>query len=395
MLFSIPVLSVLFLVRASAAPRSSWPSPVQQGQEQQRLFRPAENVEDFDLEPTASYAFSGITTFAQLPAQECLAQDGLVDDILLVGFPFDTATSYRTGTRFGPNAIRQGSRAVSLAGHYNYRQQINPFKQNVSIVDCGDFPISPFDNALAFAQMEEWYSRLLHRNVKNSKSGITSKITGKKHPQIVALGGDHSISLPILRALHTVHGPMSAIHIDAHIDTWSPKVFAGARAPSKQAEVADGTPYYWAGMEGLLTKTSVHAGIRSSLDSAADLALDSELGFTIIPAAAMLQEGGVHAVIEGIRAVVPRDAPVYVSLDVDSLDPAFAPGTAGPAAGGWTPREVIQIVIEALDGLQIVGVDVVEVLPGMDSSEITGIVAAELTFELVTRLVKNRLSQKL
>lgn len=176
---------------------------------------------------------------------------------------------------------------------------------------------------------------------------------------------------------------MSAIHIDAHIDTWSPQVFAGARgAPSAQSEVADGTPYYWAGMEGLLTKSSVHAGIRSSLDSEADLDLDAELGFRIIPAAAMLKSGGVQDIIDTIRNIVPHDSPVYVSLDVDSLDPAFAPGTAGPAAGGWTSREVIQIVIDALRGLDIVGVDVVEVLPGMDSAEIIGVTAAELTFEV-------------
>lgn len=205
----------------------------------------------------------------------------------------------------------------------------------------------------------------------------------------MALGGDHSISLPILRSLYQVYGQMSAIHIDAHIDTWDPQVFAGSRgAPSKQSEVADGTPYYWAGMEGILTKKSVHAGIRSSLDSAADLNLDAELGFTVIPAGAMLQANGLQHVIEEIRRVVPHDEPVYVSLDVDSLDPAFAPGTAGPAAGGWTSREVIQIIIEALQGLNIVGADVVEVLPGMDSAEITGIAAAEFTWEVSRRATK-------
>ncbi|KAF7563309.1 hypothetical protein G7046_g814 [Stylonectria norvegica] len=135
----------------------------------------AQKEEEFDLEPSAHYAFAGITTFSQLPAVQCLTEEGPVDDILVMGFPFDTATSYRTGTRFGPNAVRQGSRAASLAGHYNYRQAINPFEQNISIVDCGDFPISPFDNALAFAQMEEWYTRLLNRDVKNPDLGATSK----------------------------------------------------------------------------------------------------------------------------------------------------------------------------------------------------------------------------
>ncbi|KAK6381508.1 hypothetical protein LTS17_004566 [Exophiala oligosperma] len=347
--------------------------------------------EEYNLEPSANFAFAGITTFAQLPQAQCLTETGPVDDILILGFPFDTATSYRTGARFGPNAVRQGSRAASLAGHYNYRQSINPLLQNISIVDCGDLPISPFDNGLAFAQMEEWYKRILSREVKATESGVRSTKTGRVHPQIVALGGDHSVSLPILRALNTVYGKVSAIHIDAHIDTWSPKVFAGAEAASKQAEFADGTPYYWAGMEGLLTESNVHAGIRSSLDSERDMELDESLGFTTIPASDILKRDGVWGVIDKIRAAVPHDEPVYVSLDVDSLDPAFVPGTAGPASGGWTPREIIQIIIDGLDGLNIVGVDVVEVLPALDQAEITGIAAAEFTIELITRLVKNRL----
>lgn len=224
------------------------------------------------------------------------------------------------------------------------------------------------------------YISLLNFNISTANLLIQ---TGKKHPQIVALGGDHSISLPILRALHKIHGPVSAIHIDAHIDTWSPKVFSGSNgSPSKQAQIADGTPYYWAGMEGLLTDHSVHAGIRSSLDSEADLHIDAQVGFTIIPASAMLKPDGLHQVIEHIRSIVPHDGPVYLSLDVDCLDPAFAPGTAGPASGGWTPREVIQILIEALRGLNIVGVDVVEVIPGLDHAEVTGIMAAEMTFEV-------------
>lgn len=234
------------------------------------------------------------------------------------------------------------------------------------------------------------------------------------HPQIIALGGDHSISLPILRALNSVYGKISVIHIDAHIDTWSPKVFAGAKAGSKQAEYADGTPYYWAGMEGLLTKNNVHAGIRSSLDSEKDMELDSEVGFTTIPASDILKRDGVWGVIDKIRSVVPHDKPVYFSLDVDSLDAAFVPGTAGPASGGYSPREVIQIIIDGLEGLNVVGADVVEVLPALDQSEITSIAAAEFTIEassqslavhpswslveiiltssqIITRLVKNRL----
>jgi agmatinase len=238
--------------------------------------------------------------------------------------------------------------------------------------------------------MENWYARLLARPVKTPSFGPFSSRTNRTHPKIIALGGDHSISLPILRALSPIYDPVSAIHIDAHIDTWTPEAFAGAHViGSKQARFADGTPYYWAGVEGLLTDTCVHAGIRSTLDSAKDMKVDEESGFTTIPASDILKEEGVHGVIEKIREIVPRDKPVYVSLDIDSLDPAFAPGTAGPAAGGWTTREVIQIVVEALVGLDIVGVDVVEVLPAMDEAEITAIAAAELTFELITTMVKN------
>lgn len=209
------------------------------------------------------------------------------------------------------------------------------------------------------------------------------------------MGGDHSISLPILRALNSVYGKVSAIHIDAHIDTWSPKVFAGAKAGSKQAQFADGTPYYWAGMEGLLTTKNIHAGIRSSLDSAKDMELDEKVGFTTIPAGEMLKKDGVWGVIEKIRATVDKDGPIYVSLDVDVLDPAYAPGTAGPASGGWTPREIIQIIIDGLEGLNIVGVDVVEVLPDLDQAEVTAIAAAEFTIEVCCRsIVRRRASGK-
>ena len=200
---------------------------------------------------------------------------------------------------------------------------------------------------------------------------------------MIALGGDHSISLPILRALNSTYGPVSVILIDAHIDTWAPEVFAGAKgAPSKQARFSDGTPFYHAAAEGLLSGTSVHAGVRSLLDSENDLFTDQRAGFTIIPASDIFQNGPA-GIVEKIRAVIPTDSPVYLSLDIDSLDPAYAPGTAGPAAGGWTTREAIQIIIDALPGLQIVGVDVVEVLPGLDSpGEVTAVAAAELTFEV-------------
>lgn len=216
--------------------------------------------------------------------------------------------------------------------------------------------------------------------------------TGRVHPRIVALGGDHSISLPILRALNSTYGPVSVIHIDAHIDTWDPEVFAGANgSPSEAARFADGTPFYHASIEGLLAEKSVHAGIRSLLDSARDITADKRCGFTIIPASDIF-ESGPRGIVEKIREIIPIDRPVYLSLDIDSLDPAFAPGTAGPASGGWSTREVIQIIIDGLPGFDIVGVDVVEVLPGMDSpGEITSVAAAELTYEVRGNLLSGYL----
>jgi agmatinase len=210
--------------------------------------------------------------------------------------------------------------------------------------------------------------------------------TGKVHPRIVALGGDHSITLPILRAIHKTYGPVSVIHIDAHIDTWSPEVFAGAKgAPSEQAKYADGTPLYFAAVEGLISDTCVHAGIRSLLDSAEDLVTDKKSGFSIIPASDIL-ESGPAGIVSRIQAAAPHSKPVYLSFDIDSLDPAFAPGTAGPASGGWSTREAIQIIIDGLKDLQIVGADIVEVLPGMDSpGEITSIAAAEITYEVISQ----------
>ena len=212
---------------------------------------------------------------------------------------------------------------------------------------------------------------------------LTARQTGRAHPRVVALGGDHSITLPILRAVNHTYGPVTVVHIDAHIDTWSPEVFAGAKgAPSPQSRYSDGTPLYHAAREGLLTENCVHAGIRSLLDSADDVKTDGLSGFNIIPASAIFEDGPA-GIVRKIRAILPRDSPIYVSLDVDSLDPAFAPGTAGPAAGGWTVREELQIIIDGLKDLPIIGVDVVEVLPGMDSpGEITQVAAAELTFEV-------------
>ncbi|KAF8856225.1 Arginase/deacetylase [Acephala macrosclerotiorum] len=315
--------------------------------------------------PSAEYAFSGIITFHHLESSQCLTSQGKGDDILIVELPFDTATSFRTGTRFGPNAIRQGSRAISLTGDYNYRQGLNPFTQGFSIVDCGDFPISPFGNGL---HSPKWKNA---KYVSLHCASICRRVTANTYRDLQT--GKH-LSLSILRALNKVHGPVSAIHIDAHIDTWNPK---------------HSILLSW--MEGLLTNTSVHAGIRSSLDSADDLVTDAKSGFTIIPAWEILKRDGVQRIIDKIRMVVDFDKPVYVSLDVDSLDPAFAPGTAGPSLGGWTPREVIEIVVEGLKGMNIVGVDVAEVLPGMDAAEITAIAAADFVFELIATIVKNGL----
>lgn len=294
--------------------------------------------------------FAGLNTFARLPRIEDVEDH----DIAIVGVPFDAGTSYRPGARFAPNAIREGSR---LLRPYNPAQEAAPFSL-AQVVDAGDIGVNPFNIQDAIKGIEEGIFPLY----ENGKS-------------VVTLGGDHTISLPILRAINRVHGPVALIHFDAHLDTWD--TYFGEPC-------THGTPFRRATEEGLLVKeSSVHVGLRGPLYDRQDLLDDEALGFTAITAASV-PEIGVSGVLERIKKRV-GSAPVYVSIDVDVMDPAFTPGTGTPEAGGLSSREMLAI-LRGLGSLNIVGADIVEVAPVYDHAEITCIAASHLAYELITLL---------
>ncbi len=292
--------------------------------------------------------FAGPGTFARLPE---LDQVGRAD-VAVVGLPFDTGTSYRPGARFGPGAIRQGSR---LLRPYNPALGVSPFAK-CQVADASDLAITPFD---------------IDRAVKEIEAGIDA--LAQRAPRAVALGGDHTVALPILRSLHRRFGPVAVVHFDAHLDTWDTYF---------DAPVTHGTPFRRAAEEGLLRSGScVHLGTRASLYSDQDLPDDARLGFQVI-SAGDIADLGIRAVGDEVRARVAT-APVYVSVDVDVLDPAHAPGTGTPEPGGLSSRELLALV-RLMSGLQVVGADVVEVSPAYDHAEITAIAAAHVVYELIS-----------
>lgn len=229
---------------------------------------PYQAVYPGDNEVTADSIFSGITTFAKLPWHQCLTKDkDDLFDIAFLGAPFDTGTSYRPGARFGPAGIRAGSRRLTLYGGYNVPLAINPFQSGLKIVDCGDIPVTPYDNQHAIKQIEHGHKSLLQRSTfsplgNDSVTGeplVPISLDGKNHPRIITLGGDHTIVLPILRSIYSAYGQISVIHFDSHLDTWKPAVFGGA--PSAQAAINHGTYFYWASQEGLIKNGSSIASV--------------------------------------------------------------------------------------------------------------------------------------
>ena len=292
--------------------------------------------------------YAGLTTFARLPRRE----DVDSYDVAVVGVPFDAGVTYRPGARFGPSYIRQASR---LLRPYNPALDVSPF-QTAQIVDTGDVACNPFDIQAALIEIE---------------AGV-SNLASDGRP-VMVLGGDHTIALPILRALHAQHGPLALVHFDAHLDTWDTYF---------DAPYTHGTPFRRASEEGLIVKgQSAHVGIRGSLYDRHDLLDDEQLGFTIVHCRDV-DRLGVDGILDRVLARV-GDAPLYISIDIDVLDPAFAPATGTPEAGGLTSRELLA-VLRGMSSLQLVGADVVEVSPAYDHAEITAVAAANLAYELVT-----------
>jgi agmatinase len=307
-----------------------------------------ENVGPIDASVNPRY--SGIATFARLPRIEDVPRA----DIAVVGIPFDSGVSYRPGTRFGPSHVRESSR---LLRPYNPAQDVSPFAI-AQVVDAGDIPVNPFDLTEAVSEVER-----------------AALALGEQVQRIVTIGGDHTVALPLLRAVAAKHGPVAVLHFDAHLDTWD--TYFGA-------PITHGTPFRRASEEGLIDLTaSCHVGTRGPLYSKQDLEDDERLGFSIV-SSEYIEEHGVEA---GIARILQRigDKPLYVSIDIDVLDPAHAPGTGTPEAGGLTSRELLRI-LRALKEQNIVGADVVEVSPAYDHAQITGIAASHVVYELVTLL---------
>ena len=303
--------------------------------------------------------YSGESTFALLPRLRDLETAGHSADIKIIGAPFDTGVSYRPGARFGPTHVRQASR---LLRPYNPATGTSPFAQ-VQVADAGDMALNPFNIEEAIATVEQDALEL-------TADGAS----------LLTIGGDHTIALPLLRAASQRAGqPVALLHFDAHLDTWD--TYFGA-------DYTHGTPFRRAAEEGLLDASALcHVGTRGPLYSKNDLDDDARFGFGIITSADLYYRG-VEAVVTILRERI-GDKPVYISLDIDVLDPAHAPGTGTPEAGGLTSRELLEM-LRGLRGLNILGADVVEVLPSYDHAELTGIAAAHACYDLLSLLADLR-----
>jgi agmatinase len=296
-----------------------------------------------DLQP-----FMGIPSFMRLPATRNLT--GV--DVAVMGVPFDSGVSYRSGTRFGPRKIREAS--LTLWGH-NPTMQVTP-TEALNVVDYGDVSVIPTSIEHTMTAITKTASDVLN-------AGTT----------LISLGGDHSIALPLLRAHAEKHSPLSLVHVDAHIDTWESEFEA--------VPYSHGTPFRYALQEGLIRKGEyVQIGIRGPVSNANDYTDAAELGARTITIHEVFEKG----VPEILKEVHQRmKGPVYVSVDIDSADPAYAPGTGTPEVGGLSSYQLLQLV-RGLHGLDLVGFDLVEVSPPYDHGDITAVLAANIVFEYLS-----------
>lgn len=282
---------------------------------------------------------------------------------------------------------------------FNPRAKLNPYTSALAILDCGDIPITPFDNAVALQQMTAAFTTLGSRQPalsssfgKNEQTRTLPSFLGR--PKLITLGGDHSIALAALRALRRIHNtPITVLHFDAHLDTWHPMRYPSAW-PSDQASFNHGSMFWLASREGLIANSSsVHAGLRTRLSGPEDWDDDDEQGFLRISSDDIDDIGGPSGVVRKIMDRIGTERPVYLSFDIDVLDPGLCPGTGTPEPGGWTSREVIRI-LRGLGSLNVVGADIVEVAPAYDGAgEQTSLVAAQVVYEILTGVVGRAVSE--
>ncbi|MBE8524022.1 agmatinase [Amycolatopsis sp. H6(2020)] len=294
--------------------------------------------------------FAGFATFARLPRIDQVERA----DVAVVGVPFDSGVSYRPGARFGPAAVREASR---LLRPYHPELDVSPFAE-CQVVDAGDIAVNPFNIGEAIETLQQEAEALQANGTR-----------------LVTVGGDHTIALPLLRAAAKKHGPVALLHFDAHLDTWD--TYFGE-------PYTHGTPFRRASEEGILDTSALsHVGTRGPLYGKRDLEEDRRLGFGIVTSGDVLRRG-VAETVDALRQRI-GDRPLYVSVDIDVLDPAHAPGTGTPEAGGMTSRELLEI-LRGLRDLNLVGADVVELAPAYDHAEITAIAASHVAYDLVSLL---------
>jgi agmatinase len=309
------------------------------------------------VDATAMPRYAGSSTFVRLPE----LRDVPRCDIAVLGVPFDGGVSFRPGARFGPTAVRQASRAIRPAYHPEY--DIQPFHVR-QVADAGDVACNPYSISESLSAIEATASELL------------GPVEGP-HPvgALVSIGGDHTIAYSLLKAVQRRFGTVALLHFDAHLDTWD--VYFGEA-------FTHGTPFRRAAEERLFDQeASVHVGIRGPIYSPADYSNDEALGFTII-SCDDIERMGVDAALQRIKQRI-GDRPLYISIDVDVLDPAHAPGTGTPEIAGLTSRELV-MMLRGLAGCRVVSGDVVEVAPAYDHAEITSVAAATLVYELICLL---------
>jgi agmatinase len=302
--------------------------------------------------------FCGIPTFMRLPHITDLEDV----DFAIAGVPFDTGATYRVGARFGPEGIRQHSR---LLRPYNPVLNVELFK-HLSGVDFGDLSIIPGYIQESFETITEQASAIFNK-------GVTP----------IFLGGDHSVSFPLLKAAAQKHGKLALIHFDSHSDLW--EGYFGDKD-------MNGTPFRRALENDLLdVEHSIQIGLRGPLYDKEDYDVSEALGFKMI-SGPQLHEMGMK---EAIRQIQERvgDRKAYVTFDIDFIDPAYAPGTGTPEVGGFTSFESLQLV-RGLEGLNIVGFDLVEVMPAYDPTNTTCMLAANIVYQFISLIAKRRAELK-
>lgn len=313
-------------------------------------YQPADALE--------SPRFSGIRTFSRLPH----VQDLTGVDAAIVGIPFDTAVTYRTGARFGPAAVREMS---AMLRTYSPSLDINVYDY-LSVIDYGDLPTVP-------GYIEDTYARMTQALEPILAAGVMP----------IAIGGDHSVTLGELRAVAKRYGPVGFLQFDSHADTWDE--YFGRK-------YNHGTPFRRAVEEGLIdTDRAIQVGMRGSLYGPEDLAQSRDLGFEVWTTDDVRREG-----LDATLAAIHRrlgTGPVFLTFDIDFIDPSFAPGTGTPEVGGFTSREA-QELLRALVGINFVGMDLVEVLPAHDPAGMTALIAANLIFEFLAVMAVNRREQE-